>query len=247
VGNADGIAVEGGQKSGICLTFDDWFLRGWYGARDLFNQYDAKVTFFVGKPDAIKEKGWAKLRDLQSDGHEIGCHTMTHARQTKFLSEHSFQDYITKEIVPALKIMRENGMKVTSFAYPYFKYRPQLTGLLLDHFTMVREAGEQAIPVHAIYPAKGNVNVNVMGYLDRTGADLPVSYYEERFSLLSKYGGFGVFCGHALGPDQPKYARMTCSYDDLEEVLALARKHGLSMRPMRTIGFPKWGFRRALA
>jgi len=225
------------QASGLCLTFDDWFVRGWHGARDLFRQYDAKATFFIAKPDKIRNRGWNRLRALQSDGHEIGCHTMTHARLTKFLTEGTFEDYIAQEILPALDILRGEGLRITSFSYPYFKYRPMLTGLLLQHFRLVREAGVQPNPIHAIYPDRANVTMNIMGVLDRTGQEIPIDYYATRFALLRDHGGFGVFCGHALGPDGPKNTRMTCSYADLEEVLALAQSHGLSMQTMRSIGF----------
>lgn len=233
-----GRAVGG---SGICLTFDDWFIRGWHEARELFARYDAKATFFLGKPHQVKAADWERLRDLQAEGHEIGCHTLTHARLTKFLQTGSYDDYLAQEVLPALEIMRAEGMRVTSFSYPYFKYRPQLTGRLLEHFEMVREAGVQANPIHAIYPDKANVNVNIMGSLDRTGNDIPLAYYETRFGLLRDHGGFGLFCGHALGSDGPKNKRMICSFEDLEEVMALARDYGLSMRTMRSIGFPAWG------
>lgn len=112
------------QASGLCLTFGDWFVRGWHGARDLFRQYDAKATFFIAKPDKIPNRGWNRLRALQSDGHEIGCHTMTHARLTKFLTEGTFEDYIVQEILPALA--QSHGLSMQTMRSVGFRHRHAL-------------------------------------------------------------------------------------------------------------------------
>lgn len=233
------------SEAGICLTFDDWFVRGWWLARDIFRAHDARATFFIAKPHELSPRQVHRLRALQDEGHEIGCHTLTHARLPKFMAalrNHPDRGraYLEAEVLPALEILRGHGFEVTSFSYPYFKHRPWLTGLLLQHFRMVRDAGPPPVAAHALLPARNNAVVPTMGMLDCTGLGLTPDYYAERFDLIARHGGYGVFCGHAIAPDSPKNLGMRVSRADLEAVLGAARERGLALRPMREIGHAPW-------
>ena len=54
-----------------------------------------------------------QIVDLARRGHEIGAHTLTHARLSKS------GENAKKEIIDSIRILREKGIPVSSFAYPF--------------------------------------------------------------------------------------------------------------------------------
>lgn len=212
-------------------------MRGWYGARDLFRQYDARVTFFVARPHKLSPEEVRMLRVLQDDGHEIGCHSLDHVYLPKWIRTHSADEYVQVQVLKAAECLRGHGFTVTSFAYPHYRYYPPLTGGILRHMRMVRDEGPTDDPVHALLPRRRNTIARLMGLIDVTGMDLPMSYFEDRFDLINQHGGAGVFCGHAISPDSAPAKRQYCSLEDLERVLSAARDRNLEFEPMREIGY----------
>ena len=130
-------------NKGLALTFDDNFVDEWYSCRELFSNYNVRCTFFITKFHLLADDQINKLLELQSDGHEIACHTRDHAnisddynRDPKLIDK-----YINEQILPSINLMKEHGFKVTSFAYPNgtadLKYEKEL----LKYFTTVRRIG----------------------------------------------------------------------------------------------------------
>lgn len=234
-------------NAAACLTFDDWHVSGWFGARDLFRRYSARVTFFIARPRTLGDEDLRRLHILQDDGHEIGCHTMDHIYFPKWIRPRSPRQYVDEQVLAALDLQRRQGFAVTSFSYPHFKYHPRVTGQIMQHMRMVREAGPLENPIHALLPRSNNGVVAAMGVLDITGMDLPLSYVEERLDLIARHGGAGVFVGHAIAPDAGVDPRQVCSLEDMEAILAAARDRKVEMVPMREIGFAEWKWTGAAA
>jgi peptidoglycan/xylan/chitin deacetylase (PgdA/CDA1 family) len=125
------------DSGGVAFTFDDRYVDQWFQHRDLFNKYNVKATFFITQPMKLDDDMIAKLKILQADGHEIACHGFNHTDATTY--ENAAQQYIEKEILPAIEMLRELGFSVQSFAYPYGKFFPELDALLLSYFQYVRK------------------------------------------------------------------------------------------------------------
>lgn len=125
-------------KAGIVLTFDDRAVESWHSAKDLFEKYDAKATFFVTKYDSLSKDQIEMLKELQQDGHEIGSHGLSHLRATTFVKENSLEAYIAEEIVPSIKLMNADGIRPTSFAYPYGSRKKEIDNVLWDKFIIIR-------------------------------------------------------------------------------------------------------------
>lgn len=127
------------DRSGVVLTFDDRSVNEWYDLHKLIDrQYNWKATFFVSHFPLLSTDQVRKLRSLQNYGHEIAGHGLNHVDAIAYTQQNGAQNYIENEITPMLKAMRQNGLRVTNFAYP-FGSRDQSTDLLLlKHFRVLR-------------------------------------------------------------------------------------------------------------
>ena len=122
--------VKQARKSGILLSFDDYSPEVWTYYFDLFDKYDANVTFFVilGEPTDF-------CYDAIERGHEIACHTASHANLTEVTPEQ-----LQTEAIEPLEVFREKGIGMTTFAYPYGAYSEETNELLLQHYKILRGA-----------------------------------------------------------------------------------------------------------
>lgn len=107
------------KKSGIWLSFDDRNIEQWFELRDLFNENNVQVTFFITQPDSLTKEEIHKLHILQDDGHEIGFHGTMHVLSEFYIKEHGYRKYLNLEIDNGLETMKSHGFNCSSFAYPY--------------------------------------------------------------------------------------------------------------------------------
>lgn len=123
---------------GLCLSFDDRYVKEWYSLRPLFDKYQAKVTFFITQPDSLTDEEVKMLRELERDGHEIGFHGTMHVYSENYIRENSYEAYYKNEIDTGVDSLRTKGFNPVSFAYPYgSKYWFTDSGLL-KRFTILR-------------------------------------------------------------------------------------------------------------
>lgn len=126
------------QSGAMIFTFDDQYIDEWYAARNKFQEYNIKATFFINRPQNLTFFQIKKLRELQEDGHEIGCHGLNHLNATGFRD--SVDMYFIKEVEPALEILESLGFVIKSFAYPFGNSTDLIDSLLLTHIQYLRKA-----------------------------------------------------------------------------------------------------------
>ena len=126
------------KQGAVVFSFDDQYIDEWYNQRDLFNKYNIKATFFISRPHQLKSDQIEKLKQLQADGHEIGCHGLNHLNAVVY--KDSISVLIEKEIKPAIKTLSELGFDTHSFAYPYGSSLPCIDTALLEYFDFLRKA-----------------------------------------------------------------------------------------------------------
>lgn len=124
--------------SGICISFDDRTVDEWFELRELYNRYNARLTFFVTRFDSLTPAQVEKLRILQSDGHEIGFHGALHVISEHYIQEHSMEEYLRNEIMNGIDMMNQKGFYPTSFSYPYSAKYTGTDEELLKYFYIVR-------------------------------------------------------------------------------------------------------------
>lgn len=118
------------RQCGIVLAFDDYNAITWEEHFDLFDKYNVKVTFFVN----VYEPTEFCFNAIEH-GHEIAYHTAAHLNLTEIT-----EDEIYQQAIAPIEVFREQGIELTTFAYPYGAYNEALNELLLQHYNILRGA-----------------------------------------------------------------------------------------------------------
>lgn len=113
-----------GKKAALSLSFDDARESQLGQGRDILSKYKVKATFYV-LPGSVEQKleGW---KQIVTDGHEIGNHTLHHPCSENFdwvkpgdATEDYTLERMRAELVQAnTEIVRLLGKTPVSFAYP---------------------------------------------------------------------------------------------------------------------------------
>ncbi len=109
-----GARLEGGlQDKYVAITFDDGYLKHGFKATVFI------VSGFAGEQargsNGNSFMSWSQIREIQSQGMEIGSHTVTHPQLHAMPSKQ-----VEKEVSESKRAIEEKvGAAVTSFAYPY--------------------------------------------------------------------------------------------------------------------------------
>jgi hypothetical protein len=112
--------------TGILLSFDDDYFDTWERYFNLFDRYNAHVTFFVlGTYTSFSDKAMKR-------GHDVGYHSLSHSN-LKF----SRQTFYAETISPA-KNFRNAGVPLVSFAYPFGFYESWMNEELLKTYRILR-------------------------------------------------------------------------------------------------------------
>jgi peptidoglycan/xylan/chitin deacetylase (PgdA/CDA1 family) len=117
----------------VIISFDDdWEGQYTYGL-PLLRKYGFTATFYiwvvvVGRKHHMT---WNEVKELDAEGMQIGCHTLTHP----FLQRIRGDESLRKEIVLSKQRIEEHiGRPVTTFAYPFGQYNERVV-------SFVKEAG----------------------------------------------------------------------------------------------------------
>jgi peptidoglycan/xylan/chitin deacetylase (PgdA/CDA1 family) len=121
--------TEAESKAGILLGFDDNYYDGWEAAFSLLDRYGAKVTFFVQGNPAFCLKALAR-------GYDIGYHTENHL-DLRNIDRAAW----TYETIDSAQVLRENGVPLAAFAYPFGFSDSWMNEELLKNYAIVRGFG----------------------------------------------------------------------------------------------------------
>ena len=130
LGGVKSYRVYKAQQCGIVLAFDDYNPYNWEKYFDLFDKYNVKVTFFVNAYEPTEF-----CFNAIEHGHEIAYHTAAHVNMTAIT-----EDEIYEQAIAPIEVFREQGIELTTFAYPEGKYNDELNELLLQHYNILRGA-----------------------------------------------------------------------------------------------------------
>ena len=221
---------------GICFSFDDAYIESWASdrARDLFNQYNAKVTFSISFFNILSQDNIDRLRILKSDGHEIASHSLQHLDMDGLLTEGGYgpeseiERYIQEEIDPTIELMSAAGLPPVTFAAPFnADNTPYINALLERKFSFVRggawvgEGADITTIEEGYYTCSDRVNhrrhvhgfagsesiENLNAAMDHAAAtNSVVLIFDHEFSDDTNYG---------------------ISWDKLEAILKMAHEKGL--------------------
>lgn len=125
----------------VSFTFDDFPKSAWQVGGQILENHKAKGSYYFvadlcGK--TIDDRIYYDERDLTNihrSGHEIGCHTSTHARLSNnsiaaSLHEFTANSSFLNKIIP--------GQKLSTFAYPFGDVTPRVKRVAMNEFAACR-------------------------------------------------------------------------------------------------------------
>ena len=174
----------------ICITFDDGYKSPLVFAKPILDKYGYPWTFFI-YPQFVNDnpttsyKGavsWPELLQLQKEGVDIECHSMTHPILTKKgnKSPEQYAAWLQNETAGAKKILEQHmGKRITCFAYPYGANNKQVEQAVIDAgfdaiFTVADNPVHSTTNIHSIgrYTITQGVEKNFAGYLHQSALSL---------------------------------------------------------------------------
>lgn len=123
---------------GLALSFDDTFVDAWVDLRPLFQQYHARVTFFVSRYATLGDPHFAGLHLLAADGHDVEPHTVNHLHAPAYVDDHGIDAYLREELDPSIDVLRADGFEVNAFAYPFGARTGELDAAIAKRVPVIR-------------------------------------------------------------------------------------------------------------
>ncbi|HVZ75929.1 MAG TPA: polysaccharide deacetylase family protein [Candidatus Paceibacterota bacterium] len=113
----------------VALTFDDGDLSQYQNALPILNAAGMRASFYIitsepGSGDS-GYMTWAQIKNLASQGFEIGGHTQTHPYLTTLTSAQA-----QKEIAGSYSDLVKQGITPTTFVYPYGDRSPSTDAMV---------------------------------------------------------------------------------------------------------------------
>lgn len=125
-------------QPGVVITFDDYYINEWCAADAKLSSYKWKATFFVSNLPLLKKSDYDNLRKLKKNGHEIGGHGYNHLNAKEYTKTNGKSKYITLEITPLIETLKNEGLPISSFAYPFGANNQTLNFELKKYFKIIR-------------------------------------------------------------------------------------------------------------
>ncbi len=123
----------------VSISFDDVPLSAFQNGLPLINRYGIKATFYIclGMQDTTRFVGPREVQLLQTDGHEIGCHTYSHYLLTIGSALGMAADAKrNRELLSHLM----NGMAPHSFSFPFGELSFAAKRELRMHYSTLRSS-----------------------------------------------------------------------------------------------------------
>jgi peptidoglycan/xylan/chitin deacetylase (PgdA/CDA1 family) len=147
-------AIQYPSEPGVCITFDDGCETDLTAAAPVLREFGFNATFyltagFLGTPGYMNA---AQVRELDKQGFEIGCHSMTHP----YLSDLSERE-LKREIEEAKQMIEAIlGHSIKHFSCPGGRYN-QLT------LEIARQAGFVTVANSQFHPNSPSTNPYELG------------------------------------------------------------------------------------
>ena len=180
----------------VAVTIDDGYKSSIVYAGPVLKKYGFPWTFFIYPAFITVHEGkgaasWNDLTELQNEGVDIECHSMTHpilpshSQKWKSPARHvltpeEYDAFLTDETTTAKAILEQHlNKQIKYFAYPYGEYNKAVEAKVIA-------AGFQAIFTVANNPIHPGTSVDAMG---RYVITTPV---EKEFATFLRQGALGL-------------------------------------------------------
>jgi peptidoglycan/xylan/chitin deacetylase (PgdA/CDA1 family) len=194
----------------VSFSFDDFPRSAAKAGAEILGEFRIKGTYFVaGARAGQRAEGLEHFTDddlarLARDGHEIGCHTFTHASLPKLTT-----DEIDRELLRNKEYVRRvlGDYKMTSFAYPFGHATIAVKAYLRRFFPVCRGVWSRV--------NKGSIDFSQLKAVELKQPFDP-KRIEKVLDETTAASGWTIFFTHDVS-DHPNYYR--CAPRDLARVV----------------------------
>ncbi len=183
------VTVKHASPTTVVLGFDDG-LTSQFAHRSILDAHGVKATYFINsnKVGTSSHATWADITQLAAEGHEIGGHTLDHARLTSVTAAEQ-----KRQVCDDRLALIVHGFDVRNFAYPFGAWDANVKNVVAGcGYLTARTTGGLDIPEDCCDFAETVPPTNAMtvrAYEPRITS--PVSEYTELIDR-ARYGGGGV-------------------------------------------------------
>ena len=219
------------HKAGFSLTFDDYDVNGWYSMRNTYLKYGVKATFFLSHFHTLSTAEINKLKTLESDGNEIGCHTFDHEGigRDYHYDSNRINAYISKQITPALNNMKNAGFNPVSLAYPFGERNKEYDNAVRAYFPNLRTTASdntrKLFQLDEIFHKKGKKYSILAGDGIDNSYDNEIPEITKAFVKARENGEIVTFYAHQVLNDPNNHYAI--SPQKLKRVIEAAHEAGL--------------------
>ncbi|ADL01685.1 polysaccharide deacetylase family protein [Brevundimonas subvibrioides] len=206
------------------LSFDDIPATAWTEAGPILAGHGIKATYYVcgglesGANLDLPQFTTAHLQALYEAGHEVGCHTYSHANALRL----SAADYAADlERNAAWVAERLDGHRMQTFAWPFGDVARGTKAVVADRFALGRGIRDGVNAASA-----DRANLQAIGLESRR---LPGYDLEALMAETAERKGWLIAYGHDVMDGPTPYG---CTPDDLDRVIRLAKAAGLEIVPV---------------
>jgi len=221
---------------GLLLTFDDRNMYNWEKQIPLFAKYNAHVTFFIDHFDELTPDQIKALQNLKDAGHTIGCHGLRHLKAVDYCEKYGTEKYISDEIAPAIKIMKEKGFPPDCFAYPNSNNDELTDRILLKYFRHLRtgcrvenEIMKTEKAFVKVNEVKGQGCLNGISFHPKLKTDDLVIQAKRALDRIKSNGELLVLYAHDIRNENEKGPKNFITIDALEEILSYAKSNHIKL------------------
>ncbi|MBU1346258.1 MAG: polysaccharide deacetylase family protein [Alphaproteobacteria bacterium] len=206
------------------LSFDDIPETAWTEAGPILAEHGVQATYYVcggfegGRNLDLPQFTTDHLQALHAAGHEVGCHTFSHANALRV----SAADYAADLARNAGWVaQRLDGHVMTTFAWPYGDVAMTTKGLVAGRFELCRGIRDGVNAGSA-----DRANLQAIGLESRR---LPGYDLEALMAETAERQGWLIAYGHDVMDGPTPYG---CTPDDLDRVIRTAKAAGLDILPV---------------
>lgn len=205
----------------VSFTFDDFPESAASAGAPILDRYDAKATFYVAGGEVGKWSGhWQGARaetivDLHRRGHEIACHTFSHARTPDLDATRLAGEIETNR---RYLLGLNPSMRVENFAYPYGLGSVWRKNQLARTFRSSR----------GIIPGinSGTVDLQYLRSTPLINALIDGDGVDQALDELAAGSGWLIFYGHDVAAEPSPFG---CTPDLLRHALDAATERNIAV------------------
>ena len=132
---AAGTSPSGG---GLAFAFDDDHVAHWLDGRMMFQQYGARLSFFLTRYARLQPDERAGVAQLAADGHDIEPHSVAHLDGPQYVEDFGLDAYLNDEVLPSMTVLAADGYAMSTYAYPFGARTDQTDQAILQHVGQLR-------------------------------------------------------------------------------------------------------------